>query len=430
MRVLFLGDGLQAVVTAALLASVGNRVSLFGKKELWLSFGSEPGLGILLDEQKASGRLKIVQKFGQDESFDFIFLSNRTVAWLVSELQDELAKSLEQGAIFVLLTPSEIGESIEATQRLAAVSPQSSVCCLSMLLREGRAIQDFSRPTSIIIGCDKDSAIDEVKSLFYPFNRVKDVMRFVTSKEAEFSSFAGSAMLATRLSFINEMAALAERCQVDIEVVRECIGSDPRIGVDYLYPGCGYGGTTLEENVRKIANALKWRSDDLGLLEVVAEINRRQKDLLFRKIWQFYQGQLSTKTIAVWGAAFKPGTPSLKGAPAIQLINALVAQGANVRIYDPMAKHELAQLFENTSQCEVTESADEAIINADILAICTEWKEFWSPDFAELSCKLKDQAIFDGRNLYQPGKVKAFGLKYYAIGRGDSLVGDEKTADK
>jgi UDPglucose 6-dehydrogenase len=220
---------------------------------------------------------------------------------------------------------------------------------------------------------------------------------------------------------MNEMASLAERSGVDIDVVRECVGSDPRIGLDYLYPGCGYGGRALSENVEKISAQLQLRSDDLGLLNVVTKINERQKDLLFRKIWNYFESNLNGKVIAVWGASFKPGSSSINGAPAVRLIESHLAQKGKIRVYDPLAKEALQSYFGNQLGLVIANSSREAIEGADVLAICTEWKEFWSPDFDLLKNSLIEKAIFDGRNILDPAQVKKRGLRYLGIGRGEQV---------
>ena len=220
---------------------------------------------------------------------------------------------------------------------------------------------------------------------------------------------------------MNEMASLAEQTGVDIDVIRECIGSDPRIGRDYLYPGCGYGGKALEENITTVAKQLNNRHDDLGLLETVSRINDRQKDLLFRKIWKFFKTEIKNKTIAIWGASFKPGSSSLSGAPAVSLINSLIAHSVKVSVYDPQATKQLKELYGNSKFVEIVEHRDHALESADVLVICTEWKEFWSPDFDKIKLKVKEKVIFDGRNLYSPEIMKELGIVYFAVGRGDVL---------
>lgn len=416
MKIAVIGQGLKPVVGATVLASVGNDVFLdLTNTTEDLNF-TEPGLNRFYSEQLSSGRLHLFDENELQDEVEIIVVADVNPLEYFEEIQSKFRQSIEGNAIFVLLTPSYIGEADELECKLRKVNSTSKVCCVPLLMREGCAITDFSRPNRIIVGCDDDSALLKVKSLFYPFNRVKDAVKVVAPREAEFSSFAGNAMLATRLSFMNEMANLAERLGVDIEVIRECIGSDPRIGKDYLYPGCGYGGTALDKNLEKVADELRTRSDDLGLLDVVSKINERQKDLIFRKIWSFFKTDLRDKKVAIWGASFKPGTANIESAPAIKLIDSLLAQGCEVSVYDPLAKENLRKRYAN--KITISNNAYQAIDNSDVLAICTEWKEFWSPDFNRIAESLKYKAIFDGRNLYNLALLKEFNLKYYGIGKG------------
>jgi len=263
MKIAVLGHGLQSYVAAALFASVGNQVVLLQPENIEDVASKEPGLARLIELQKNAGRLTFLS--GDNNTvYDFILLAEVTPAKLLSRFSNELSGSLNSGAALIIFTPSYIGEAHELSISLNGISNQNPVhvCSVPLLVREGRALDDFSRPDNIIIGCDDVLLLKKIKALFYPFNRIKNVITEVTTREAEFSCFASNAMLATRLSFMNEMASLAEKTNVDIEVVRECIGSDPRIGRDYLYPGCGYGGHALEENVAKVAIELNSRNDD------------------------------------------------------------------------------------------------------------------------------------------------------------------------
>jgi UDPglucose 6-dehydrogenase len=430
MNIAIFGEGLISKVAAALFASVGNHVTVFHANKLEKAYVNEPQLEKLYAGQKDSGRL--VE--GDDEEtarcdFDFILVADISLSSIFELFGTELEYSLKKQGTVINLTPSAIGESEKIyNQYLSSLNTDETlkseykpICCVPLMVREGRSISDFSRPDNIVLGCDDPLQVAGLKALFYPFNRVRDVIKVVSTKEAEFSCFAGNAMLATRLSFMNEMAALADSTDVDIEVIRECIGSDPRIGNDYLYPSCGYGGHALSGNLSKVADALNDRNGDLGLLKVVAEINERQKEILFRKIWKFFHTKLNNIQVAIWGASFKPGTPSIAGAPSIKLIDSLLAQGAKVKIYDPLASNNIRSLYGNNVQIELAENRDDALVDSDVLAICTEWKEFWSPDFDLIKTSLHSSAIFDGRNLYQPTMLKELGIKYFGIGRGERI---------
>lgn len=420
MNVLVIGDDLNCKVSASLLASVGNRVLVTEFELINKHFNSEPGLTLQFQEQVKAKRITSIEQEHLSNSeeltnLDFVIVSETSSA--VSSFEQMLDNPKFEKSIIIVLSPSRIGEADGLKQKLFPTYSRVTVASVPMLIREGRAIDDFSRPENIIAGIDDPTTKETVESLFHPFNRLRNVIKFVSTKEAEFACFAGHAMLATRLSFMNEMASLAERTDVDIDIVRQCIGLDPRIGQEYLYPGCGFGGKALERNVKRVARQLRQRHDDLGLLDTVLRINDRQKELLFRKVWKFFGGNLESKIIAIWGAAFKPGTTNIEDAPSLKLIELLVAQGALIKVYDVQANTKLTEHFEDNSSVSVVESSKDAILGAEVLAICTEWKEFWSPDLNELSKNLKSKAIFDGRNILQPQAVEKYGLKYFGIGR-------------
>jgi len=422
MRIAVIGNSLQSLVASTLLASVGNNVVLFCASDLEGTLENEPGLITLHQEQIDAGRLvRLSEDAPQTEKFKVLILAEVDLNNIQFEFRKLLKNSLEVESAIVILTPTKIGEAKEFARDLSTNGICTSVSSVPLLLREGRAIQDFSRPESIVIGCDTADSFEIIESLFYPFNRVKNVVKHVSTKEAEFTCFASHAMLATRLSFINEMASLAERSEVDIEIVRESMGLDPRIGHEYLYPGCGYGGRALAENVDKVAFQLRKRTDDLGLLDVVSKINERQKDLLFRKIWNFFNTELKGKKVAIWGASFKPGSSTIERAPSISLIESLIAQSATVAVYDPMANNNLENRFGGNNKIVISKNAESALDGADVLAICTEWKEFWSPDYNLLDSKLKSKAIFDGRNILNPEQAERWGIKYFGIGRGRAI---------
>ncbi len=422
MNIAIIGNDLYSQVSAALFASVGNKVVLFGLKDETEFDENEPGLLKMVQEQVNSNRLIFSNdRLTQETLFDFVILSGIQYDQIATQILLKIESSFQAGVKVIILTPSEIGEAEKLSKTLSTKNSTTSVNSIPLLVREGTGIKDFSRPDYIIIGCDDFSARDVISDLFYPFNRVKDVIKYVATKEAEFASFASNAMLATRLSFMNEMASLAENIDIDIDVVRECIGSDPRIGNDYLYPGCGYGGAALVGNVAKVAKELRLLNDDFGLLETISRINERQKDLLFRKIWRYFNSDLEHKTIAIWGVSFKPGSSSIESAPAVMLIKSLLAQNAKVQVYDPIALDNLREHFGEESNIQYIHSSSKALIGADVLAICTEWKEFWSADLELFSTHLREKAIFDGRNIYNPKSFIKNGLKYFGIGRGDSV---------
>ena len=417
MNILIVGRELNAKVLASLFSSVGNSVLVPEPESLRLEFEAEPGLSELYERQLTGGRLKKFNKLDCQKFDILIFSDSQSLSTMFNYFKHNKIE-LKKESVVITLSPNEVGEAAHLKEQLKNIGSQVEVCSVPLLIREGHAIADVSRPENIIVGCDDREKLNIIDSLFYPFNRVKNVINHVSTREAEFSCFASHAMLATRLSFMNEMASLAEKSRVDIEVVRECIGSDPRIGKDYLYAGCGFGGDTLTENLKRVTSELSSRPDDLGLLETVSKINEKQKDLLFRKVWRFFKTDLTGKKIAIWGTAFKPGSSSVEGAPSLKIISSLLSQGAEIIAYDPLAIDSLKRHFVKERNLKTVESHEDAVLNADVLIICTEWKEFWSPDFSFLAKNLKYKAIFDGRNLYDVNQTSSYDLQYFGIGKG------------
>jgi UDPglucose 6-dehydrogenase len=285
-------------------------------------------------------------------------------------------------------------------------------------LKEGAAINDFMKPDRIIVGTDNPRTTELLKSLYEPFNRSHDRLISMDIRSAELTKYAANAMLATKISFMNELANLAERFGADIEHVRIGIGSDPRIGYHFIYPGAGYGGSCFPKDVQALARAADGVGYDAALLNAVEEVNYRQKHRPFEKLRTHYDDDLEGKTIALWGLSFKPNTDDMREAPSRILIEALWDAGAKVRAYDPEAMEEAARIYPDHDGLELCESAYVALEGCDALVIITEWQEFRSPDFQAIKEKLADGVIIDGRNLFEPNMVEALGLKYYAIGRG------------
>jgi UDPglucose 6-dehydrogenase len=301
-------------------------------------------------------------------------------------------------------------------------------------LKEGAAVEDFMRPDRIVIGVEADSANslragDMMRRLYAPFNRNHERTLYMDIRSAEFTKYAANAMLATRISFMNEMANLSDRVGADIEAVRRGIGADPRIGYHFLYAGCGYGGSCFPKDVRALISTGLEAGEDLKILDAVESVNNRQKDVLIRKITRAYGDDLTSMTFAVWGLAFKPNTDDLREAPSRRLIADLLSRGARVRAYDPVAMEaaravladDLARQRGAFSRLTFAASPVETVENADALIVVTEWKEFRSPDFGELRRAMKMPVIFDGRNLYEPQQMREWGFAYHAIGRSSGL---------
>jgi UDPglucose 6-dehydrogenase len=285
-------------------------------------------------------------------------------------------------------------------------------------LKEGAAVDDFMRPDRIVVGADDERAINLMRALYSPFQRNHERLLVMDVRSAELTKYAANAMLATRISFMNELANLAEKLGADIEHVRHGIGSDPRIGYHFLYPGCGYGGSCFPKDVQALQRTARIDGGlELKVLNAVEEANEAQKQVLAAKIKARFGNDLKGRKFAVWGLAFKPNTDDMREAPSRYLLADLFAAGASVVAYDPVAMHEAQRVFGGDPRLSYAETPSAALDGADALVIVTEWKEFRSPDFDVVKAKLKQPVIFDGRNLYEPKLVREFGIEYQAIGR-------------
>jgi UDPglucose 6-dehydrogenase len=285
-------------------------------------------------------------------------------------------------------------------------------------LKEGFAVDDFMKPDRIIVGVDDARSTETLRALYAPFNRNRDRLLVMDVRSAEFTKYAANAMLAVRISFMNEMANLADRLGVDIEQVRHGIGSDPRIGPYFLYAGVGYGGSCFPKDVKALVHTAEVAGEPAELMRAAEQVNARQRRILFDKMQRFFDGGLAGRRIALWGLAFKANTDDMREAPSLSLIEALTGAGATVVAYDPVAQDNARRLCVGNGNVQFAPSAREAVDGADALAVVTEWLEFRSPDFDWLAATLKSKAVFDGRNLYDPAQVKAAGLTYFGIGRG------------
>jgi UDPglucose 6-dehydrogenase len=289
-------------------------------------------------------------------------------------------------------------------------------------LKEGDAVKDCMRPDRIVIGSKSAQALDQMKRLYAPFNRNHDRIVAMDIRSAELTKYAANAMLATKISFMNEMANIAERVGADIEMVRHGIGSDPRIGYSFIYPGAGYGGSCFPKDVQALEHTAKQFGYQAQILGAVEAVNNQQKDKLFELINLHFPNGIAGKTFAVWGLAFKPNTDDMRAASSRNLLASLWASGANVQAFDPEAMLESERIFGHREDLLLVGTANAALQNADALVVVTEWKNFQSPDFNALKTQLKDAVVFDGRNIYDPATVEAAGIAYYGIGRGRSIA--------
>jgi UDPglucose 6-dehydrogenase len=315
-------------------------------------------------------------------------------------------------------TADKVRERIEQTLGERGVKLEFDVVSNPEFLKEGAAIADFMKPDRVIVGTENPRTAELLKTLYDPFTRSRERMIVMDIRSAELTKYAANAMLATKISFMNEMANLAERMGADIEKVRVGIGSDPRIGYSFIYPGAGYGGSCFPKDVKALVHSAGEYKFDSELLRAVESVNKRQKQLLFDKISSFFAGDLRGKTVALWGLAFKPNTDDMREAPARDLMEALWAAGASVRAYDPVAMDEARRIYGTRDDLALVDSAEAALDGSDVLALLTEWQEFRSPDFELMRDNLRSRAVFDGRNVYDPALVRSFGLQYYGIGRG------------
>jgi UDPglucose 6-dehydrogenase len=317
-------------------------------------------------------------------------------------------------------TADKVGAAVADSLQKRNAEIEFDVVSNPEFLKEGAAIEDFMRPDRVVVGADNPRVTELMRALYEPFTRSREKVIVMDIKSAELTKYAANAMLATKISFMNELANLAERFGADIEKVRMGIGSDSRIGYHFIYPGLGYGGSCFPKDVQALARSARGVKYEPKLLDAVEAVNKAQKEVLPSKILAHYGGNIAGKTFAIWGLAFKPGTDDMREAPSRVLIESLWKAGAKVRAFDPAAAKEAKRIWGDRPDLTLTTRGREALDGADALVIVTEWKEFRSPDFDYLKKTLKAPVVFDGRNLYDPVTMKKQGFKYYAIGRGEA----------
>ncbi len=439
MRVTVFGSGYVGLVTGACFAEAGNHVvcvDIDAGKVARLQAGDipihEPGLDVLVKRNFEKGRLKFTtdaEEGIRHGLFQFIAVGTPpdedgsadlshvlAVAETIGRHMTEYRVVVDKSTVPVG-TADKVKERIEQTLGERGVKVEFDVVSNPEFLKEGAAINDFMKPDRVVVGTDNPRTAELLKSLYDPFTRNRDRMIVMDVRSAELTKYAANAMLATKISFMNEMANLAERMGADIEKVRVGIGSDPRIGYSFIYPGAGYGGSCFPKDVKALVHSAGEHKFDAKLLKAVEAVNKNQKQVVFRKIHDYFDGKLKGKTIALWGLAFKPNTDDMRDAPARELMEALWGAGAKVRAYDPVAMGEAERIYGKRDDLMLVPDAEAALHGADALAIITEWQEFRSPDFETIRDSLSNPVIFDGRNIYDPALVKTFGLKYFGIGR-------------
>jgi UDPglucose 6-dehydrogenase len=443
MRVTIFGSGYVGLVTGACLAEAGNHVVCVdvdaGKIER-LKRGEvpihEPGLEALIRRNAEAGRIEFTTDAvkgvehglfqliavgtppGEDGSADlrYVLAVARTIGTHLGRYSIVITKSTVPVG-----TADKVRAQLEETLAARGAKVEFDVVSNPEFLKEGAAIGDFMKPDRVVIGTDNPRTTELMRALYEPFIRNHDRLIVMDIRSSELTKYAANAMLATKISFMNELANIAERVGADIEKVRIGIGSDPRIGYSFIYPGTGYGGSCFPKDVQALIRSSHEVGHEPEILSAVEAVNERQKQVLFEKMQRHFAGELAGRTVALWGLAFKPNTDDMRQAPSVTLIELLLGAGARVRAYDPVAAEEAQRLLGQRPGFVLTKNAYEAAQDADALAIVTEWQEFRSPDFERLRQTLKSPVIFDGRNLYDPAMLTRFGLTYYAIGRGRVL---------
>ncbi|MGI9213450.1 MAG: UDP-glucose dehydrogenase family protein [Methylococcaceae bacterium] len=440
MKVSVFGSGYVGLVTGACLAEVGNEVlciDIDHDKIDRLNQGDipiyEPGLDVIVKRNMGSGRLRFTTDIDlavQHGLFQFIAVGTPPDDDGSADLQYVLAvarsigERLDMYRVVVNKSTVPVGTADKVRETINRVLEdrqkkiEFDVVSNPEFLKEGAAIEDFMKPDRIIVGTDNPRTTELLRALYAPFNRNHDRLVCMDIRSAELTKYAANAMLATKISFMNELANLAERLGADIEKVRLGIGSDPRIGYHFIYPGCGYGGSCFPKDVKALERTARDTGYAAELLQAVESVNARQKQRLVEKITAYFEGDLAGKTFALWGLAFKPNTDDMRDASSRVLMEALWAQGARVRAYDPVAMHEASRIYPEQAGLTLCDSPEETVQGADALVIVTEWNVFRSPDFDALKSSLTYPVIFDGRNLYDPVRMEALGFDYYGIGRG------------
>ncbi len=439
MKITMTGTGYVGLVTGACLAEVGNDVLCLDvdrDKIDVLNHGGvpihEPGLPELIRRNVATGRLRFttdVDAAVLHGTMQFIAVGTPPDEDGAADMKHVIAAARSIGARMTdykvvvdkstvpVGTADRVRETITAELVARGAQVPFAVVSNPEFLKEGAAIEDFMRPDRVVIGADDERAIMLLRAVYSPFQRSHERVLVMDVRSAELTKYAANAMLATRISFMNELANLADTLGADIEQVRQGIGSDPRIGYHFLYPGAGYGGSCFPKDVRALQFTARQHGQPLRILAAVEAVNEAQKSRLIEKVEKRLGMDLSGRKIALWGLAFKPNTDDMREAPSLAIVQGLVERGAAVVAYDPVAMDEARRVFASVAGLSFAASPLDAVVGADALLVITEWQEFRSPDFAELRRRLKQPLVFDGRNLYDPALARAAGLEYFGIGR-------------
>ncbi len=443
MRITIFGSGYVGLVTGACFANVGNQVicvDIDQAKVEALCKGQipiyEPGLEGYIAQALDDGSLQFTTDAAKAvQHAEMIFIAVGTppeedgsadlqyvlkVAETIGQHMDSFKVVVNKSTVPVG-TADKVSQTLQQTLNTRGVDFKFGVASNPEFLKEGAAIADFTRPDRIVVGTDSAAVEAMMHELYAPYNRQRDKLIFMDVRSAELTKYAANSLLATKISFINEIANIADLVGADIEQVRMGIGSDPRIGYSFIYPGCGFGGSCFPKDLRAMEATAVSAGYQPKLLSAVSRVNDEQKSLLFKKISQYFNAELEGKTIALWGLAFKPGTDDMREAPSRDLMEALWENGARVQAFDPHGMDATQAIYGVRDDLLLCGTKEAALQSADILVICTEWKPFWSPDFAHIKESLKYPVIFDGRNLYDPLRLAEQGIQYFGIGRQNRL---------
>ncbi len=440
MKITMVGTGYVGLVTGACFADTGNEVlclDLDERKIGMLRDGRipiyEPGLEDMVRRNVAAGRLRFTTSVAESVDFgtlQFIAVGTPPDEDGSADLRHVVSAARSIGrhmkAYRVIVDKSTVPVGTADMVRAAIAEELKArdadvpyaVVSNPEFLKEGAAVEDFMKPDRVVVGSDDERATQLMRAIYAPFQRNHERMLVMDVRSAELTKYAANAMLATRISFMNELANLAERLGADIEQVRRGIGSDPRIGYHFLYAGTGYGGSCFPKDVKALQRTGTQSGLDLHVLEAVERVNDAQKGMLVRKIARRFGENLSGRRLALWGLAFKPNTDDMREAPSLVVIDGLLSRGAAISAYDPVAVQEAQRILGDRAGLHYADSPIAALEGADALVIVTEWKEFRSPDFDEVRKRLREPVIFDGRNLYDPEMMRACGIEYYGVGRG------------
>ncbi|MDH5190535.1 MAG: UDP-glucose/GDP-mannose dehydrogenase family protein [Gammaproteobacteria bacterium] len=442
MKISIFGSGYVGLVTGACLAEVGNDILCVdidkNKIDLLNSGGIpifEPGLDKLVKHNIEQGRLRFtsdIQEGVEHGLFQFIAVGTPpdedgsadlshvlAVAKSIGEYMESYRIIVNKSTVPVG-TADKVKEAVSVELNSRGKQIEFDVVSNPEFLKEGAAIDDFMKPDRVVIGTDNPRTTELLRELYSPFNRNRDRIVSMDVRSAELTKYAANAILATKISFMNELANMAEKLGADIEQVRLGIGADPRIGYKFIYPGCGYGGSCFPKDVQALERTANEIGYNAELLRAVENVNNKQKERLFDKVSTHFQHDLSGKTFAIWGLAFKPNTDDMRAAPSRTLMEALWKNGAKTNAYDPEAMDEARRIYGKTNSLKLCKSPYEALENSDALIIVTEWSVFRSPDMERIKKNLKQPVIFDGRNLFEPKQISSEGFIYYGIGRGNN----------